>query len=175
MLFAAAASVLNRAAYLLWLHTEAELEAVTETTLLFLAQKHAQQRSMHHGSALSRVTYSVTLHPQAEQASVPDLNFLAEPASWLTAGYLHGFDKFMNLVLMNVDEDYTVMTRVPHPYTVTIHEPADPQPPPMSVSHPMAGGHSSPCSLCMLCATMMLHITVTDKLIAKTGPHAQSC
>jgi len=49
----------------------------------------------------------------------------------------------MNLVLMNVDEDYTVMTRVPHPYTVMVHEPADPQPPPMSVSHPMAGGHPS--------------------------------
>ena len=46
----------------------------------------------------------------------------------LTAGYLHGFDKFMNLVLMNVDETYTVMVRVPHPYTVTTHEPADPQP-----------------------------------------------
>ncbi len=36
----------------------------------------------------------------------------------------------MNLVLMNVDEDYTVMVRVPHPYTVIVHEPADPQPPP---------------------------------------------
>ena len=46
----------------------------------------------------------------------------------LTAGYLHGFDKFMNLVLMNVDETYTVMVRVPHPYIVTAHEPADPQP-----------------------------------------------
>ena len=46
----------------------------------------------------------------------------------LTAGYLHGFDKFMNLVLMNVDETYTVMVRVPHPYTVMTHEPADPQP-----------------------------------------------
>ena len=44
----------------------------------------------------------------------------------LTAGYLHGFDKFMNLVLMNVDETYTVMVRVPHPYTVTTHEPAQP-------------------------------------------------
>ena len=50
----------------------------------------------------------------------------------------------MNLVLMNVDEAYTVMTRVPHPYTVMVHEPADPQPPPMSVSHPMAGVHSPP-------------------------------
>lgn len=34
----------------------------------------------------------------------------------------------MNLLLMNVDETYTVMVRVPHPYTVTVHEPADPQP-----------------------------------------------
>lgn len=34
----------------------------------------------------------------------------------------------MNLVMMNVDEDYTVMVRVPHDYTVTVHAPADPQP-----------------------------------------------
>lgn len=33
----------------------------------------------------------------------------------------------MNLVLMNVDEDYTVMVRVPHDYTVTVHAPAEPQ------------------------------------------------
>ncbi len=127
------------------------------------------------------LTLSRSTH-KAEQASVPDLNFLAEPASWLTAGYLHGFDKFINLVLMNVDEDYTVMTRVPHPYTVIVHEPADPQPPPMSVSHPMAGVHSFPCSLCILCTNMILHIIIvvmlmakTDMLISKTGPHAQSC
>ena len=52
---------------------------------------------------------------------------------------MHGFDKFMNLVLMNVDEDYTVMTRVPHPYTVIVHEPADPQPPPTCVYDPVTG------------------------------------
>lgn len=34
----------------------------------------------------------------------------------------------MNLVLMNVDEDYTVMVRVPHNYTVMVHAPAEPQP-----------------------------------------------
>lgn len=45
----------------------------------------------------------------------------------------------MNLVLMNVDEDYTVMTRVPHPYTVMVHEPADPQPQPTCVYDPVAG------------------------------------
>ena len=81
----------------------------------------------------------------------------------------------MNLVMMNVDEAYTVMTRVPYPYTVMVHEPADPQPPPMSVSHPTAGVHSPVCSLCMLSATMMLHIIVVGMLIAKTGPHTQSC
>ena len=45
----------------------------------------------------------------------------------------------MTLVLMNVDEDYTVMTRVPHPYTVMVHEPADPQPQPTCVYDPVAG------------------------------------
>ena len=34
----------------------------------------------------------------------------------------------MNLVLMNVDEDYTVMVRVPHNYTVIVHAPAESQP-----------------------------------------------
>eukprot|EP00891_Asterochloris_glomerata_P008254 jgi/Astpho2/8254/fgenesh1_pg.00122_%23_27_t len=35
------------------------------------------------------------------------------------AGFLVGFDKFMNLILKDVEENYTVM--VPHHYTVPLH------------------------------------------------------
>ena len=70
---------------------------------------------------------------------------------------MHGFDKFMNLVLMNVDEDYTVMTRIPHPYTVMVHEPADPQPQPTCVYDPDAGTPSGLMQLHMYLVTHLCH------------------
>lgn len=36
-------------------------------------------------------------------------------------GFLVGFDKFMNLILKDVEENYTVMVQVPHHYTVPLH------------------------------------------------------
>lgn len=60
----------------------------------------------------------------------------------------------MNLVLMNVDETYTVMVRVPHPYTVTIDEPADPQPlEPLYALNPDTGMPTAPM-LFLYCITM---------------------
>ena len=71
---------------------------------------------------------------------MPSIWLCEEVTGELSAGYLHGFDKFMNLVLMNVDETYTVMVRVPHPYTVIVDEPADPQPlQPLYVTNPTTG------------------------------------
>ena len=90
----------------------------------------------------------------------------------LFAGYLHGFDKFMNLVLMNVDESYTVMVRVPHPYTVTVDEPADPQPlQPLFAMNPNTGavdGHYA-------CRASMYYTMLSSVMSFKTIPFFISC
>ena len=84
----------------------------------------------HKGSSLSLQWPSWTFKPVQHALQ-------SEHAFWMLAGYLHGFDKFMNLILMNVTEDYTLMVRVPHSYTVTVHEPAGP--PPACATDPVTG------------------------------------